>query len=136
MAVVQLSVAVRNARADAFETTVGPSAIMKHFGGAMPANCAAADAGAPLATINLPSDYLTNPVNGTKSKSGTWQDPSADASGTATHWRVYDSTGTTCHGQGDITNNAGTGSLKVDNVVYVAGQPIDILSWSQSEGNA
>ena len=42
---VQLSVAVRNARLDAIETTIAASAVLKIRSGAQPANCAAADTG-------------------------------------------------------------------------------------------
>ena len=42
---VQLSTAVRNARLDAIETAIGASAILRIRSGAVPANCAAADAG-------------------------------------------------------------------------------------------
>ena len=99
---VQLSTAVRNAMLDAIETTAGTSAIMKIRSGAAPANCAAADSGTVLATLNLPSDWLAAASSGAKAKSGTWEDTSADASGTAAHFRIYASDGTTCHLQGKI----------------------------------
>jgi hypothetical protein len=136
MAVVQLSVPVRNARLDAIETTVGASAILKLFTAALPANCAAANAGTVVSTINLPADYFGNASGGVKSKAGTWEDLLADANGVPLHWRLFDSTGVTCHAQGDVSDNAGTGSLKVDNTNFVAGQPFTITSWSMTDGNA
>ena len=75
----QKSVAVRNAQADALETAIGTSPVLKIRTGAPPANCAAADSGTVLATLTLPSDWLTAASNGTKSMSGTWSDSSADA---------------------------------------------------------
>lgn len=53
---LQLSVAVRNARADVVESTIGASAILRIRTGPAPADCAAADAGTVLATLTLPAD--------------------------------------------------------------------------------
>lgn len=55
---LQMSVAVRNAMADAIETQIGVSAVLKIRTGAAPATCATADAGTVLATLNLPSDSI------------------------------------------------------------------------------
>lgn len=98
---IQLSTDVRDARLDAIETEIGAAAVLKIFGGAaIPANCAAADSGTVLADLTLPSDYMAAASSGSKAKSGTWQDASADATGKPNHFRVYDSGETTCHMQG------------------------------------
>lgn len=133
---VQNSVAVRNARLDAFETTVGTSPILKIRTGAQPANCAAADAGTVLATLTLPSDWMANASGGTKAKSGTWQDPAADATGTAAHYRIYASDGVTCHEQGSVSATGGGGDLTVDNTSFAAGQNFTITGYSRAAGNA
>lgn len=108
---LQLSTSVRNARLDAIETAIGVSAILKIRTGAPPANCAAADAGTVLATVACPSDYLAAASSGSKAKSGTWEDTAADAAGTAAHFRLYASDGTTCHMQGTVTATGGGGDL-------------------------
>lgn len=133
---VQLSVAVRNARLDAIETTIGTSAVLKIRTGAQPANCATADSGSVLATLNLPSDWMAAASSGTKAKSGTWEDTSADGAGTAAHWRLYASDGTTCHAQGTVTATGGGGDLTVDNVVFASGQAFTITSWTFTDANA
>lgn len=134
---LKYSVTVRNARLDAIETTVGTSAILKIRTGAPPANCAAADSGTVLSTVNLPSDWMAAAASGEKSKSGTWEDLSADASGTAAHFRVYDSGGSTCHVQGTITTVAvGTGDMLVDNDVFAAGQNFTVSTFKITSGNA
>jgi hypothetical protein len=99
----QYDTAIRNARQNAIETTVGVSPILRLRTGAPPANPAAADTGTVLATLNLPSDWLTASASGVVSKNGTWQDASADASGMAQHYRIYDSGGSTCRLQGLIS---------------------------------
>jgi hypothetical protein len=101
----QLSTSVRNARLDTVESTIGTSAQLKVRTGAPPANCAAADTGTVLATMTLPSDWMAAAAAGSKALSGTWQDASADATGTAGHFRIYDSAGTTCHVQGTAGTN-------------------------------
>ena len=80
---IQLSTAVRNARLDAIETTIGASAVLKIRTGAAPADVATADSGTVLATLSLPADYMAAAASGSKAKSGTWEDTSADAAGTA-----------------------------------------------------
>lgn len=133
---IQLSAAVRNARLDAIETAISTSAIMKIRSGAAPANCAAADSGTVLATVNLPSDWMAAAASGAKAKSGTWEDTSADATGTAAHFRIYASDGTTCHIQGTVTATGGGGDLTVDNVSFAAAQDFLVTGFSLTDGNA
>lgn len=133
---IQYSVGVRNARLDALETVVGTSAVMKIRTGAVPANCGTADAGTVLATLNLPSDWMGAASGGTKSKSGTWEDTSADAAGTAAHFRLYASDGTTCHMQGTVTASGGGGDMTVDNTSFAVGQQFTITSFTISAANA
>ena len=133
---VQLSVAVRNARLDAIETAIGTAAVMKIRTGAAPANVAAADSGTVLATLSLPSDWLAAASSGSKAKSGTWEDASADGAGTAAHFRIYASDGTTAHLQGTVTATGGGGDLTVDNVSFAAGQTFTVTSFSLTDGNS
>ena len=72
---MQFSTTVRNARLDAIETAVGTSAVLKIRTGSAPANCATADSGSVLATLNLPSDWLAAASSGSKSKSPTSHAP-------------------------------------------------------------
>ena len=132
----QMSVAARNAMLDAYETAVGTGAVLKIRTGAQPANCAAADSGTVLATLPLPSDWMAAASSGSKAKSGTWQDTSADATGTAAHFRLYASDGTTCHGQGTVTVTGGGGDMTVDNTAFAATQSFTVTSFSLSAGNA
>ena len=126
---VQLATSTRNAMLDAIETDAGTSAILKIRTGAQPANCAAADSGSVLATVNLQSDWMAAASGGTKAMSGTWQDASADGSGTAAHYRLYKSDGTTCIMQGTVTATGGGGDMTVDNTSFALGQPFNITSF-------
>lgn len=133
---IQFSTAVRNARLDAIESTAGASAILKIRTGAAPATCATADAGTVVATLNLPSDWMAAASSGSKALLGTWQDTSADATGTAAHFRIYDSTGTTCHVQGTVTATGGGGDLQLDNTSIAAGQQVTITAFTITDANA
>lgn len=96
---VQYSVAVNNARLDQWEATIGLTPIMKLFSGTLPANCAAADPSGALVSMTLPSDWMAAASAASKTKLGTWQG-TATGNGYAAVYRIYDSTGTTCHEQG------------------------------------
>lgn len=131
---IQLGASVRNARLDAIESTIGTSPILKIRTGSAPADCATADSGTVLATLTLPSDWLAAASSGSKAKSGTWQDTSADATGTAGHFRIYDSGGSTCHLQG--TCGIGTGDLQLDNTSIASGQSVTVTGFTLTDGNA
>ncbi len=133
---LQFSTTVRNARLDAIETAIGASAVLKIRTGAAPANCGTADSGTVVATLSLPSDWMAAASGGTKALAGTWQDASADATGTAAHWRLYATDGTTCHAQGTVTATGGGGDMTVDNTSFAAGQSFSITSFTFTEGNS
>lgn len=133
---LQYSVTVRNAKLDAVETAIGVSAKLKIFSGSPPANCAAANSGTELAHCDLPSDYMAAAASGAKAKSGTWEDTAATAAGTAGHFRIYASDGTTCHAQGTVTATGGGGDMTVDNAVFAAGQAFTITAFTLNAPNA
>jgi hypothetical protein len=127
---------VRNAMLDVIESTIGASPILKIRSGAKPTAAGDADAGTVLATMTLPSDWMAAASGAVKALLGTWQDASADATGTAGHFRIYDSGGTTCHIQGSITATGGGGDMTLDNTSIAAAQPVSVTSFSLTAGNA
>lgn len=133
---IQLSVAVRNARLDSIETAVGTSAVLRLRTGAQPANCGTADSGTVVAAMTLPSDWMAAAASGSKALLGTWQDLSADAAGTVGHFRIYESTGTTCHLQGTVTITGGGGDMTLDNNVVAITQQVTITSFTLTDANA
>lgn len=133
---IQLSTAVRNARLDAIETTIGAGAVLKLRTGAAPANVGTADSGTVVATMTLPSDWMAAASAGAKALLGTWQDTAADAAGTVAHFRIYASDGTTAGMQGSVTITGGGGDITLDNNVLAVGQPVSITSFTLTDGNA
>lgn len=133
---LQLSVAVRNAILDAFETQIGTSAVLKIRTGSVPATCATADSGTVLASITCPSDWMSAASSGSKAKTGTWQDASADNTGTAAHWRLYASDGTTCGAQGTVTATGGGGDMTLDSTSITSGQVVTISTFTLTAANS
>jgi len=131
---LQYSVTVRNAKLDAVETAIGVSAVLRIRSGTPPASCASADQGTVLASITLPSDWMAAASGGTKDKSGTWTDSSADATGTAGHFRLYASDGTTCHAQGTVGTSGA--DMIVDNTSFATGQSFTVTTFTLTAGNA
>lgn len=129
---IQLSVAVRNARLDVIETTIGVSPTLEIRTGAPPATCASADSGDLLATLSLPSDFMAAADAGAKALSGTWQ-VAASGAGTAAHFRVK-AGGGAVGVQGTV--GEGTGDLQLDNTDIAAGQVITITAFTLTDGNA
>lgn len=137
---IQLNVATRNARLDTIESTNGSSCSMRIYTGEQPANCAAANSGTVLVDFNLPSDWMAAASSGSKAKSGTWEETSADGTGTAAHFRIYNSQatkdGTTCFIQGSVTVTGGGGDMTVDNTSINATQTVTITGFTLTDANA
>ena len=130
----QFSTAARNAALDAMETAIGTAPTLELRSGAVPANCAAAATGTVLATLVLPVDWLAAAAAGAKALSGSWQDTSADAAGTAAHFRINQ--GVTCHWQGTVTATGGGGDLTLDNIVIALAQQVTITAMTLTAGGA
>lgn len=135
---LQYNDALRNAQLDAIETYGGTSCSLEIRSGTPPATCATAGSGTVLATINLPSDWMAAAASASKAKAGTWSDASADNTGTAGHFRVYNSQATkdntTCFMQGTVGTSAT--DMIVDSVSFTAGQSFTISTFTISAGNA
>ncbi|WP_347271778.1 hypothetical protein [Rhizorhabdus histidinilytica] len=134
-AAMNYSTAVKNARLDAVESTIGASAILKVYTGSKPSTCADTRTGTVLATISLPADWMAAASGGSKAKLGTWTDTTADATGTAGYWTIFSSDGTTCGIQGTFTLTGGGGDMTLDSVSITAGQEVTIGSFSLTSAN-
>jgi hypothetical protein len=127
---IQWATSVRNAILDAIETDTGTSAVLKIKTGAQPADCGTADSGTVLATLSLASDWMAAAASGSKAFLGTWSDASADASGTAAHFRLYKSNGTTCQMQGTVTATGGGGDLTLDSTSVTIATAVTITGFT------
>jgi hypothetical protein len=131
---MRFSTELRNARANQLETVAGTAPRLHFYSGSAPANLSDAATGTLLAEAVLPSDWLTDAVNGVKSKSGTWNDPAADASGTVGYARLYKSDGTTTVAQ--FTVGTSGADINLLTLALVEGMPINIETFTFTDGNA
>ena len=131
-----MSNALANARLDAIETTIGTSPILRIYGGSVPADCAASIGAATLLfEVTLPSDWLEAALGGTKA-ARYWPIAVASASGTASFFRIFESTGTTCHLQGTVTATGGGGDLTLDNTSIATAQSVTVSTFTLTDANA
>jgi hypothetical protein len=136
--------AVRNARLNVFETitseltptTSGTATapILRIYDGTVPAKATSALSGNNvLASITLPTDFMAAASGGSSSKSGTWTDASADATGTATFFRIWNNGLTTAHIQGTV-GTSGTDMI-VNSTSFVAGNSFTVNTFTLTDGN-
>ena len=130
---LQYAVDLRNEQLDQVETVVGASPILRIRSGAPPATVATADSGTVLVEMTLPADWMAAASAGSKAKSGTWEDTVADASGIAGHFRIYTSGGV-AKLQGTVGESAA--DMIIDNTDINVGQPVSIVTFAISAGNA
>jgi hypothetical protein len=129
---MQYSSSIYLAMLDLIESTTGTSAKLNIYSGSAPANCAA-DSGTLLATLSLPADWMAAASGTTKVMAGSWTGTaSAGAAATPTHFRIKDSTNTTCHVQG--TCGISSGELSVNGTI-TNGQTITVTSGTITAAN-
>lgn len=127
---VQFSTTLRNALLDQIETTIGTSAKLMIYTGSVPASCAASEVGTLLVQYNLASDWAAAASGGSKSFNNAPIAATAAAGGTAAHFRLFASDGTTCHMQGTVTATGGGGDITVDNTNIASGQNTSITGFT------
>lgn len=127
------STAIANARLDAVESTIGASAILRIRTGSPPATVANASTGTVLATVTLPSDWMAAASGRSKAMAGTWTDASIDATGTAGHFEIVASDGTTVGMRGTV-GTAGT-DMTVSTVSFVSGESFGVNTFTLTAGN-
>ena len=115
---------------------MGTSVLVNVYTGAQPANCAASEAGTLLVQFALASSYASLAASGVKALSSLPVSATASAGGTAAHYRIYDSTGATCHEQGSVTLTGGGGDMTIDNTSISSSQTINLTAYSKTEAGA
>jgi hypothetical protein len=94
----------------------------------------AAPAGTLLASITLPTPAFGASSSGTAAKNGTWEDASADGTGTAAHFRLKtsadDDSAVQTFPRIEGTVGQGSGDLSLDNVAIEAGQTVTISTFT------
>jgi hypothetical protein len=138
MAATKIATSVAQAACDAIVDSADAGAgagYVEIRTGAPPATVATAASGTLLGTLTLGDPAFgaaTNASPAVATANAITGDASADATGTAGWFRVFDSTGA-AKWQGDIsTVAAATGDMRLDSTSIVAGGTISISSWTAS----
>lgn len=124
--------AVRNSMLAAIITAIGNGGLLRIYDGTKPA--AGGTATTKLAELVGGSPFAPAPAGGVLTANAIAQDASADASGTATWFRVTDSGGAFVM-DGTVTATGGGGDLQLTTTSIVAGQPVAVSSFVITEGN-
>lgn len=133
---VKYSTTLRNAQLDVISgaSGVGGSGKLRIYSGTRPANVAAAITGTLLAELTLNATFAPAAASGVLTANAITGDTSADASGTATHFRIFKSDGTTAVIDGDVGTSGS--DLNLTSTSIVATEPVNVTSLTITRGNA
>ena len=120
MSNLKIATPLRNNKLDAITAYAGGNCIIKILSGTQPAGGGAETT--VLAQLTGNATFAPAAASGVLTLNAITADSSANASGTATWFRIYQSNGTTFVLDGDVsTTAAGTGDLQLDDVGIVLG---------------
>lgn len=123
---------IRNAMLDEITVGAGASALLRIYDGTRPVTGGAATT--LLAELTCNATFAPAASGGVLTLNAITQDSSANATGTATWFRIVKSDGTTHV----LDGNVGVSGLDLNltTTSIVAGQPVSITSFTITEGNA
>lgn len=127
---IKLTTALRNAMGDLILAALNAgsgAAVLKFYTGTQPAGPDTAVTSQTLLGTLTFSDPAGSTADGVVTFGAITQDSAADASGTAAWVRLCDSAGAAVL-DGDVTNNAGTGFVKINTTSILTGGPIQCTS--------
>lgn len=131
MALAYEMATLRDAMLDAITTQAGNAALLRIYDGTRPATGGAATT--LLAELTCGTPFAAAAVNGVLTLGAITQDASANATGTATWFRIVKADGTTHVLDGSV---AVSGSdLNLTSTSIVSGQPVSVTSFVITEGN-
>lgn len=133
---VGYSTTVRNARLDAITTAVDGGAgagLLRIYDGTRPGTGGTATN--LLAELTLSDPSAAAAASGVLTLSAVTSDSSANATGTATWFRVVDSAGTFVM-DGSVSATGGGGDLELDSASITSGQSVGVASFVITAGNA
>jgi hypothetical protein len=126
---------LRTARADAITTFAGNSGYIRIYDGTRPASPATAvSTQTLLAELTCNATFAAGASSGVLTLNSITQDSSANATGTASWFRMFKSDGTTVVMDGDVGTSGS--DLNLNTTSIVSGGPVSITSFVITEGNA
>lgn len=125
-------VTLRNNQLDQITSRAGASALLRIYSGTRPATGGTATT--LLAELTCNSTFAPSASSGVLTLNAITQDSSANATGTATWFRIVQSDGTTHVMDGDVGTSGS--DLNLTTTSIVSGQPVSISSATITRGNA
>lgn len=129
---ISYSTTLRNAMLDAITTAAGNGAFLRIYDGTRPSTGGAATT--LLAELTCGTPFASAASGGVLTLSAITQDSSANATGTATWFRIVKSDGTTFVMDGSVGTSGSDLNLTTTSIVST--QPVSITSFTITEGNA
>lgn len=123
--------ALRNAQLDAITTAVGNAALLRIYNGARPATGGAATT--LLGQLTCGTPFAPAAAAGVLTPNAVTQDSAADATGTATWFRLVTSAAAFMI-DGDVATSGS--DLNLNTTSIVIGGPIAVTAWTITRGNA
>jgi hypothetical protein len=128
---IAYSTTIRNAMMDAITTAAGASALLRIYDGSRPATGGTATT--LLAELTCNATFAPGASSGVLTLNSITQDSSANATGTATWFRIVKSDGTTHVLDGSVGTSGS--DLNLTTTSIVATQPVSVSSFVLTEGN-
>ena len=129
---IAYAVGIRNAMLDEITTVAGASALLRIYDGTRPATGGTATT--LLAELTCNATFAAAASSGALTLNAITQDSSANATGTATWFRIVASNGTTHVMDGNVGTSGS--DLNLTTVSIVATQPVSVTSFVITEANA
>jgi hypothetical protein len=125
-------VSIRNAQLDAITTRAGASALLRFYDGTRPATGGTATT--KLAELTCNATFAPSASGGVLTLNAITADSSADATGTATWFRIVKSDGTTFVMDGNVGTSGS--DLNMNSTSFTAGGSVATTSFTITAGNA
>lgn len=131
MALAYEAATLRDAMLDAITTHAGNAALLRIYDGSRPATGGTATT--LLAELTCGTPFAAAAVNGVLTLGSITADSSANATGTATWFRIVKADGTTHVMDGNVGTSGS--DLNLTTTSIVATQPVSVTSFTITEGN-
>lgn len=128
---IAYSTTIRNAMLDSITTGAGASALLRIYDGTRPATGGTATT--LLAELTCNATFAPGASSGVLTLNSITQDSSANATGTATWFRIVKSDGTTFVMDGNVGTSGS--DLNLTTTAIVITQPVSVTSFVITEGN-
>ena len=126
-------VSIRNVMLDAITTRAGNAALLRIYDGTRPATGAAITTQVLLAELTCGTPFAAGAAAGVLTLGAITQDASANATGTATWFRIVKADGTTFVLDGNVGTSGSDLNLTTTSITIT--QPVQVTSFVITEGN-